>query len=202
MHLATLVTSRVEGNHALLKRQMHSGKRATIDEVIHACGVHIQHQYSAVEYQDKRESARIPTWVSTDKFFNAVKGRISSTALEKIRSMVDQARLGTVTGSCTGVFRRTMGLPCSHDCLKAMTSTGELSVEEFAPRWQIGKLSGCTPTTGGLYPKAPQLAAKRTAQGSIMSHGVSKKRGIASTGRILSSFERETFPEQPLSIQT
>ena len=200
MHFNTLVTSRVEGNHALLKKQLHKGKKTSIDEVIQACAFHIQHQYSQLELRDRNDAVKIPVSIAQDTFFENVKGLISSTALMKTQPKLAEARSilltspdGSTLKPCSGVFTRTMGLPCVHQCISAIREERKLSVEMFASRWRLRLLAKGIPAAGIPYPRAPALPPKQLNQHNISAASRNKLKGIASTGRILSTFERESF---------
>lgn len=204
MHYDTLVTSRVEGNHALLKKQLRNGKRSSIEELIHACGDHIQHQYSQVALHDRMEATRAPVWVIQDTLVNELQGKISSYALGKIQSQVIEARQAFTdpvhplhTRTCSGVFSKTQGLPCSHKCLSALRSVGgKLSADNFSPRWHLGMLEEVIPMTGIQYPTAPAITVKKKSKNAKRMTSSNRRRTTASTGRILSTFERENFAQE------
>ena len=197
LHLNTLVTSRVESNHALLKRHLHKGKRASIDEVIHGCAEHIQHQYGLVQLRDRIDTSKTPVWLINDNVYEKVRGKISSSALELIRTKVDEAKVAFTSGSelsrpCSGIFNKTMGLPCEHVCLHALRTHGHLPADLFLPRWRLGMLDDSIQAIGSLYPMAPILTHKTSKTTRTVA---ARGRKRASTGRILSAFEREDFAD-------
>jgi hypothetical protein len=213
MHFNTLVTSRVEGNHALMKKQKFNAKNASIDELIQSCGDHIQHQYSLATLRDQQEVVRIPVCVATDNLFDDVKGKISSTAIQLISSQVAEAKRAYCdplhplhSRRCTGVFTKTMGLPCSHKCIDSMTAnSGKLSLNLFVNRWKLGLLSHEIPANGNIYPTAPNIITKKSKsmskQGAPSTNSIQNRNSArAKSGRILSTFERESFPECDRSV--
>lgn len=136
-HFGNVVTSRVEGIHALLKSHL---KTSTLDlfEAWRAMKHALLNQLAELRYNQAKQQTRIPIELS-GSLYSAVRGWISHEALRKVEEQRERL-LGDLP-NCTGAFTRSQGLPCAHT-LKALQEQGQaLRLENFHTQWHLNRSS-------------------------------------------------------------
>ncbi|KAL2104470.1 hypothetical protein VUR80DRAFT_555 [Thermomyces stellatus] len=133
LHFGSVVTSRVEGIHGLLKSHL---KTSTLDlfEAWRAMKHVLLNQLADLESNQARQQIHIPIELS-GSLYSAIRGWISHEALRKVEEQ--RKRLLRAVPSCTGAFTRSYGLPCAHK-LKAIQEQGQaLQLEDFHTHWHL-----------------------------------------------------------------
>ena len=153
------------------------GKKTEGDlwESVAAIEAAINNQVRTIRVETNRKRDTIPLALDK-KVFRPCIGVISWTALEKVQLHWDKT--GKPTKPCTGVFTRTMGLPCAHIFEKRMSgdlSTGILP-QDFHPFWFWDRSD----------PRAPILEPLTIRRRKTNTSTPTNR----NTGRILSTFER------------
>jgi hypothetical protein len=79
---------------------------------------------------------RIPH-TARDIFYAPLIGQISSYALGKLWD--ERRRLSSTNPlpSCTGSFRRSMGMPCAHDMQERLIEQGTLQLDDIHYHWYL-----------------------------------------------------------------
>ncbi|PTQ46629.1 hypothetical protein MARPO_0010s0039 [Marchantia polymorpha] len=123
LHLRNTTTSCVEGAHAMLKQflQVLTGDLHAVREEI---GSVLAHQH-----------IRVPHMLRITLFANLV-GRITRFALNLLDGRRQQLNGNAKLPECTGVFRKTLGLPCAHDLAKIPAGAGVL-LTDVHPHWHL-----------------------------------------------------------------
>ncbi len=132
MHLGTLVTSRVEGAHSLLKNHLQTG---TLDLPTVAFRIHIMLKNQFTEIKAKIDKDRLFSKGEhrLDVFQNLLR-KISQFALDKVFEQFQAARTGTAS-SCTGKFTKIWGLPCQHFIKDCMASSTPIPLSSINGQW-------------------------------------------------------------------
>lgn len=138
MHFGHLVTSRVEGAHAVLKSwlEVSNGDLNRVCTKLRMCVEHqvrsVRHQIS-VDGSSKVISLTHPIWSN-------VNGLISHFALKKTSDQLEKAkRLRATEPPCTDFIWSTMGLPCAHTLRTLLDSNRPLLKENFHQHWWVVK---------------------------------------------------------------
>ncbi|KAJ3455099.1 hypothetical protein MRS44_013699 [Fusarium solani] len=135
-HFGNVVTSRVEGIHALLKSHL---KRSTLDlfEAWRAVKHALLNQLAELRYNQAKQQSRVPIELS-GVLYNAVHGWVSHEALRKVEEQ-RKLLLKEDLPACTGAFSRSHGLPCAH-MLKALQEQDQpLCLEHFHRHWHLSR---------------------------------------------------------------
>ena len=135
MHFNTLVTSRGEGSHAVLKRAFgtSSGDLLQVLEDIKLLLTNQLHQYTS---RVERARTRMGDHHNIE-IFRQLGRRISPEALNLMLKQWDMNSRGPEPPACSGVFHRTTGLLCSHE-LQRCVETGVLPTpDDIHPHWHL-----------------------------------------------------------------
>ncbi|OAE29540.1 hypothetical protein AXG93_4486s1120 [Marchantia polymorpha subsp. ruderalis] len=124
LHLRNTTTSCVEGAHAMLKRflQVLTGDLHAVREEI---GRVLAHQVGELKAAEAKEHIRVPHRLRITLFANLV-GRIRHFALNLFYGRRQQLNGNAKLPECTGVFQKTLGLPCAQDLAKIPAGAGDL----------------------------------------------------------------------------
>ena len=143
-HFGNVVTSRVEGVHALLKSHL---KKSTLDlfEAWRAIKHALMNQLRELRSNQAKQQIRSPIELS-GPLYGVVRGWVSHEALRKVE---EQRKLltknsGLPSPNCTGSFSRSQGLPCVHKLEALLSQNKVLQREDFHPHWHLIR-SGTTP---------------------------------------------------------
>jgi len=156
-HYGNIATSRAEGAHAMLKKYIQVSTGNLFSTVVKIMGA-IDAQY--LLYIESRDRDREHAYVhqKSDPFFAAVIHRIPRNILQQVSTQMDLYKIritkGTTTPandahSCSGIFTRTMGIPCSHIISRRLQrediSQRTLTIDDFSKQWWISQPSTITP---------------------------------------------------------
>ncbi|KJZ69833.1 hypothetical protein HIM_10786 [Hirsutella minnesotensis 3608] len=133
-HFGNVVTSRVEGIHALLKSHL---KKSTLDlfDAWRAIRQALQNQLAELRSNQARQQIRVPVELFKP-IYSAVRGWISHEALRKVEEQRKRLLKGDLP-SCTGSFSRSWGLPCAHT-IKSLEDEDEvLQLSHFHTHWRL-----------------------------------------------------------------
>ena len=135
LHFDTTTTSRGEGSHAVLKRQLGSstGDLKTVVDGINLLLINELHNY-LITFNEARD--RLPMDLRKP-VFQRLTGFVTPHALRK---MLLQYNLVVgrpiVLGPCTHAYTITTGLPCSHKIQERLYEEGSLLIEDVHPYWR------------------------------------------------------------------
>ncbi|RKK50684.1 hypothetical protein BFJ69_g18025, partial [Fusarium oxysporum] len=136
LHFGTVVTSRVEGIHSLLKSYLNT---STLDlfEAWGAITRAVTNQVHQLQSNQAQQQLRQPIELRI-ALYSAVQGWVSFEALRKVEEQ--RKRLLDIKPPlprCTGIFMRTLGLPCAH-LLQTLQEQGQvLLLEHFHKHWHL-----------------------------------------------------------------
>ena len=136
-HFGNMVTSRVEGIHALLKGYL---KRSTLDlfEAWRAIKHALLNQLGELRSNQAKQQIRLPIELS-GSLYSGVRGWVSHEALRKVD---EQRKILTrnnppMSPTCSGSFSRSMGLPCVHTLEVLLNQNSVLQLEHFFSHWHL-----------------------------------------------------------------
>ncbi|BBN08574.1 hypothetical protein MPTK1_4g12640 [Marchantia polymorpha subsp. ruderalis] len=157
LHLRNTTTSCVEGAHAMLKRflQVLTGDLHAVREEI---GRVLAHQVGELKAAEAKEHIRVPHRLRITLFANLV-GRIRHFALNLFYGRRQQLNGNAKLPECTGVFQKTLGLPCAQDLAKIPAGAGDLLTDVHL-HWHLGS---CTCTDRGASNRPDAFADKPAA---------------------------------------
>lgn len=187
-HLGHTTTSPVESAHSALKAQL---KVSTGDlyAVVTAIALFLQGQHTAVRAASADAKVRLGSDLRVPLFAN-VTGLVAPIALRTI--LVQQVRRvqpRTPLPVCTGVFRRTLGLPCAHELQGVLQLGGAMPLAAIHPYWLLDRL--------GLGESAELPGHPAVLQ--VREPAVARPRGRPQgTRRNPSQFELPNSPVEPL----
>jgi len=136
LHLGQTATSRVEGNHAMLKKRIQTSTKnllATFKCIDRA----VRNQVVEMKVCAARSGARV-LHATSDPILSIIRSGVSKFACiqiaKQLRIADDDADLGR---ECTGVHLRTLGLPCSHELRRIRSRGDSLQVDDIHPQWHL-----------------------------------------------------------------
>ncbi|KAH7461505.1 hypothetical protein FOMA001_g18980 [Fusarium oxysporum f. sp. matthiolae] len=135
-HFGNVVTSRVEGIHALLKSHL---KKSTLDlfEAWRAVKHALLNQLAELRYNQAKQQSRVPIELS-GVLYSAVHGWVSHEALRKVEEQ-RKLLLKEDLPACTGAFSRSHGLPCVHMLKTLQEQDQPLRLEHFHRHWHLSR---------------------------------------------------------------
>ena len=142
-HFNTLIISRVEGGHRVLK---HMLKFSTGDfmVVVDRLETLISNQMEDYEHRLDQVKSKTAMNLSRDLMRNLI-GRVSFYALQKIqkqyrlvRKVEKQSKKHSLQ-SCSHAFIKTMGLSCAHIIQIIIQASGKLFLEDVHSHWRFKK---------------------------------------------------------------
>lgn len=184
-HFGNVVTSRVEGIHALLKSHL---KKSTLDlfEAWRAMKQALLNQLAELQYNQAKQQIRIPIELS-GLLYSAVRGWISHEALRKVEEQRKRISAGDLP-RCTGAFTRSQGLPCAHTVRDLQEQGQALSLGHFHTQWHLKR--------GGTH--RPLLEPRHRADRVAISSTIPQ----SSTRREPSAFEAVEAAGKPKAQPT
>ena len=171
--------SRVESSHSFLKRYIPHSQGDLYDTWL-AIEMAIAKQMRTIQQNDARNRIRTPLELD-ERTFGACFGTITTPALREVRR--HNISLKRPLEPCTGVFTRTLGLPCAHVIDQRKTLGLGLVPDDFHPHWFW--------TRNSLVLQPPILEPLQ-----IISRGAPRKSLKTSTKRIPSGFEATERPKE------
>ncbi|EED15551.1 conserved hypothetical protein [Talaromyces stipitatus ATCC 10500] len=141
LHLNKQASSQVEGAHWIIKRDLGTSTmdllRATLSIEM---TIEKQHQKIWQEIEDERVQIKID--FKNLRLFKHVLKKVSSHALKIIHSIFERYLPESAPDKkpikpCTGVTRRTLGIPCIHKIKEYYEADTSIELFEFCPHWQL-----------------------------------------------------------------
>lgn len=143
LHLGNATTSRVEGAHSVLKKTLRTstGHLQTVCDKIFLT---VDLQSNEIRKCVASETIRVPHNLRSKTIFSQLCGHISVYALnlmlEQYKKVVQSSEAHPLR-QCTGTFRTTMGLPCSHIIKTHIMQGTSLGLEAIHEHWHLKKIS-------------------------------------------------------------
>jgi len=130
-HLGNTATSRAEGQHRVVKEYFNSsmGDLLTVAKNLRlSCLNHHREFVAKVNFEKLRDYHRF------DGFFDNVRRRVSSFALDLIQSQIKKARPML---RCSGSFTRVYGIACAHVLEEKINLGILLEIGDFSQQWWL-----------------------------------------------------------------
>lgn len=138
-HLGHLVTSRAEGNHASVKSWLLVST-ADVQQVTEKLKLAVDEQNQRIRQQEAYDCSHQLVCLS-HSLWECVKGRISHFALRKAyEQLLQTQKCGAGQTPCSGVFHKTLGIPCSHTFRALLLEGQPLTTNHFHIQWHIHPL--------------------------------------------------------------
>ncbi|KAF6527905.1 hypothetical protein HZS61_008207 [Fusarium oxysporum f. sp. conglutinans] len=133
LHFEQYATSRVEGIHSLIKLHLNHSQ-VDLFEAWRVIKLVLMNQLSQLEANQARQHISNPIRESRVLYSN-IRGWISHEALRKVETQ--RERLLKEVPVCTGVFTRTLGLPCAHSLQPLLKQNQPLLLNHFHSHWHL-----------------------------------------------------------------
>jgi uncharacterized membrane protein YgcG len=228
MHFGITVTSRGEGAHAVLKRNLvtSTGDLKIVVDNLNLLLINQRHDY-LIEFENAKVryslQCRIDLFQTFLIKFENVKVRyslqcridlfqnisafVTSYALRKIldqyKRLTDES---TVLSACIKAFSTTLGLSCAHIIQERLGSTGCLLIDDVHPHWRFEKSDASAVIDSLLHVQNPEVV--RTRGRPIGAENRTRREEVFdnSTLRVPSQFEHvegemSTQMNEPLDDQ-
>ena len=190
-HLETTTTSRGEGGHAVLKRQLgsSSGDLKTVVDGINLLLINELHNHLI-----RLDEAKVGLPMDIRKpIFQEISPYVTPYALRKIMPQYERlVGQPTAIPACTGTFSLTMGLPCSHKIQERLYGDwgGKLLLEDIHPHWRFDRTARVAIDNPYLRVQAPEVARPRGRPPGAENLNRRQQAFEASTNRDPSLFKR------------
>jgi hypothetical protein len=195
LHFGNLTTSRAEGGHWVLKRDIRVISNNDLLSCIRSFEQTISDQHYTLK--DRLEDARIrrPTKLLVPLYCDVI-GKVSPHALYKVHALYERylpvnSRNHTkppIPDSCTGVTTATMGIPCIHLIKQRYDTQQPLNMQDFHRHWHITQEPEGENEPWELGGEDEHLE-RAVVQGKGQPRGVSNKRKSDPPTRDLSQFD-------------
>jgi len=130
-HFGNLATSRVEGQHRVIKSYL-SGSTGDLLTAVESIQLSVCNQ--AREYKTQLEQAKIRKCHRFDQFFDHVVNKVSEHALDMV---LKQIKLPHPLPCCKNVFSTIYELPCAHTCDLRKRNGIKIEVSDFSSQWHL-----------------------------------------------------------------
>ncbi|KAL0582066.1 hypothetical protein ABG067_008320 [Albugo candida] len=104
----------------------------------------LRQQIQAIEFKKEMSMTTQLNGLRQHPVFSKVTRQISVYALKVVYKEFSKVKVSLLStekehqlGKCTGVFKKTMGLPCCHVIQQTMSKKGSLSKEQFHRQWWL-----------------------------------------------------------------
>ncbi|KAL9566132.1 hypothetical protein ACKAV7_009750 [Fusarium commune] len=133
LHFEQFVTSRAEGIHQLIKSHL---KHSQVDlfEAWRIIKLVLSNQLSELKANQAKQQITTPLDISGVLYGN-IRGWISHEALRKVDGQ--RARLLKEIPACTGVFAKTLSLPCAYNLQPLLAQGLPLQLYHFHSHWHL-----------------------------------------------------------------
>ena len=133
LNFGTTSTSRGEGSHYVLKRYL---KIANLDllQVLTRLNLMLVSQYTELNASMESEKLVVEHRHKLHALGDLVK-KVSHFALDKL--LEQYKKIGKDQEDCTGTFRSTYGLPCSHDIMAKIHQGLRIALADVHPQWHL-----------------------------------------------------------------
>lgn len=133
LHFKQYVTSRCEGIHKLVKSHLKTSQ-ADLFGAWRILKLVLSNQLAELEALQAKQHTSTPLQLS-GVLYSHIRGWISHEALHKVDSQ--RERLLKAYPACTGVFTRTLGLPCAHTLQLLLVRNEPLQLHHFHTHWHL-----------------------------------------------------------------
>ncbi|KAJ3453719.1 hypothetical protein MRS44_017966 [Fusarium solani] len=133
LHFEQYVTSRCESIHKLVKSHLKNSQ-ADLFEAWKAIKLVLSNQIAGLEANQAQQHASTPLQLS-GAFYSHIRGWTSHQALRRVHAQ--RERLLKEYPACTGVFTRTLGLPCAHILQPLLEQKQPLQLHHFHSHWHL-----------------------------------------------------------------
>ena len=197
LHLDNTTTSRDEGAHSMIKRDLEvstndflTGLRSMERTLTH------QHRKVIDEIEQEKVSISVSHRIP---LFREVIGKISSTALAKTLTLRNNYLPVGAPGRreikpCTGVTKKTVGIPCIHEIRQVFEGQRSLSIAHFHSHWHLCPTQEVAPIDPRLLVLEPETARTRGRPAGSQNRPMRTNQNN-STRREPSGFEYEAIEE-------
>ncbi|KAJ3455262.1 hypothetical protein MRS44_013862 [Fusarium solani] len=157
LHFEQFVTSRAEGIHQLIKSHLKTSQ-TDLFEAWRIIRLVISNQVAELEANQVKQQTTTPVELSGVLYGN-IRGWISREALRKVE--VQRKRLLGELPACTGVFTKTLSLPCAHALQPLLEQKQPLQLHHFHSHWHLQR-SGTPQLIIEPHKQFDRLAANST----------------------------------------
>lgn len=157
LHFEQYVTSRCEGIHRLLKSHLKNSQ-SDLFEAWRIIKLVLSNQLAELEANQAQQHINTPRILSGVLYSN-IRGWISHQALRMVEAQ--RQRLLEEYPPCTGLFTRTLGLPCAHILQPLLVQNQPLQLHHFHSHWHLQR-SGTPRLILEPHKKFDRLAASST----------------------------------------
>ncbi|KAJ3453427.1 hypothetical protein MRS44_017674 [Fusarium solani] len=133
LHFEQYVTSRAKGIHNLIKGHLKTSQ-VDLFEAWRTIKLVLANQLAELKANQARQHITIPLQLSGALYSN-IRGWISHEALRRVEAQ--RQRLSREHPACTGVFTKTLGLPCAHSLKPLLDEYQPLLLHHFHSHWYL-----------------------------------------------------------------
>jgi hypothetical protein len=177
-HFGSSSTSRVEGNHHVIKSYVRLGK-LDLFVVFKRLSLMLANQKVELSVELERQKLLRAHHLTHDVFKN-LHYRVSLFALDKIYDQWKIMEDNTLEKPCSHQFTRTWGLPCQHALKNLVERNGMLELEDIHLQWHLEKQNYIS--SNESLPNTPRKKLLAEIQRELYSQG-------AMTGSLLNRFK-------------
>jgi hypothetical protein len=158
LHLGNQATSRVEGAHWCLKRDLHVSTNDLLG-VIQSFERTVVNQHIKVQQQIDDEQIK-KLFHHQEFLFRNLFGKIANRAIRLV-TKIKEAHLPIGPGKtpikdCTGTTKKTLGIPCIHEIQPYVSAKNALGMAQFHPFWYLTTPESLPPIDPRLLVLEPQ----------------------------------------------
>jgi hypothetical protein len=135
LHFGTTSTSRGEGNHFVVKRYLKIANGDML-MVLNNLERLLQTQFTDLNAASESEKLVIAHRHNLP-FMHPLVKNISQFALDKMLRQHQEISPASYDEECTGMFRKTYGIPCKHEIRVKILEGGQFSIGDFHPQWHL-----------------------------------------------------------------
>jgi len=135
LHFGSSSTSRVEGNHHIIKSYIRLGSMDLLVLLTRLTAM-LANQTTELNAEIRRQQIIVSHHLKQDAFRH-LHSKVSLFALGRLHEQLKHVLDGQHTGDCSGKFTKTWGLPCKH-MLRIHLERGTcLSLHDIHPQWHL-----------------------------------------------------------------
>jgi len=136
MHIGTTSSSRVEGNHHVLKSYLAISKLNLL-EVFNRISLMLSNQAAGLKAAIKKEQLMISHRHKIN-LFSSLLGKVSQFALDLMLNQYNLAKVEeSALAECSGQFSNIYGLPCKHYIRNCLFDSTFILLEDIHVQWRI-----------------------------------------------------------------
>jgi hypothetical protein len=136
MNLGMRATSRVEGNHCIVKKHLRV-RDGNLLQVLERINIYLKKQIEKYEFSfGKAVSSTLTSIGENDKIIlKLLEKKVSFEALKLLCEQLKLMREGAHIKPCTNVFHNTMGLPCCHRIYSILSRGKTIEPDDVHKQW-------------------------------------------------------------------